>query len=61
MFYGSMDDGPKATDDVEELINKFKQEKVEGIILDLRRMEGYLSEAVNLTGLFISRGSSCTS
>ena len=56
-FYGSMDDGPKATDDVEELINKFKQEKVEGIILDLRRNGGgYLSEAVNLTGLFISRG-----
>ena len=35
-----MDDGPKATDDVEELINKFKQEKVEGIILDLRRNGG---------------------
>jgi carboxyl-terminal processing protease len=56
-FYGSSGGGPKATDDVEELINKLKKESAEGIILDLRRNGGgYLSEAVNLAGLFISRG-----
>ena len=56
-FYGSSGGGPKATDDVEELINKLKLEQAEGIILDLRRNGGgYLSEAVNLAGLFISRG-----
>jgi len=56
-FYGSTGNGPKATDDVEELIEKLKMERAEGIILDLRRNGGgYLSEAVNLAGLFISRG-----
>jgi len=56
-FYGSSGNGPKATDDVEELIQKLKTEEIEGIILDLRRNGGgYLSEAVNLAGLFISRG-----
>ena len=56
-FYGSSGNGPKATDDVEELIQKLKTEDIEGIILDLRRNGGgYLSEAVNLAGLFISRG-----
>ncbi len=56
-FYGSSGNGPKATDDVEELINELKKEKIEGLILDLRRNGGgYLSEAVNLAGLFISRG-----
>lgn len=56
-FYGSSGNGPKATDDVEELINKLKNLDVKGIILDLRRNGGgYLSEAVNLAGLFISRG-----
>ena len=56
-FYGSSGNGPKATDDVEEIITKFKNNGIEGIILDLRRNGGgYLSEAVNLAGLFISRG-----
>ena len=56
-FYGSSGNGPKATDDVEELIQKLKKEEIEGVILDLRRNGGgYLSEAVNLAGLFISRG-----
>ena len=56
-FYGSSGNGPKATDDVEELINELKKQGAEGIILDLRRNGGgYLSEAVNLAGLFISRG-----
>lgn len=56
-FYGSSGSGPKATDDVEELITKLKSHDIKGLILDLRRNGGgYLSEAVNLTGLFISRG-----
>jgi len=56
-FYGSSGEGPKATDDVEELINELKNESIQGLILDLRRNGGgYLSEAVNLSGLFISRG-----
>ena len=56
-FYGSSGTGPKATDDVEELIEKLKFHDIKGLILDLRRNGGgYLSEAVNLTGLFISRG-----
>ena len=36
-FYGSTGSGPKATDDVEELIEKLKKIEVKGIILDLRR------------------------
>ena len=56
-FYGSNGKGNKATDDVEELINNLKKEGAQGLILDLRRNGGgYLSEAVNLAGLFISRG-----
>ena len=56
-FYGSSDDGHKATDDVEELVNSLKDESIQGLVLDLRRNGGgYLSEAVNLAGLFISRG-----
>ena len=56
-FYGSSGNGPKATEDVEELIIALKGFNIEGLILDLRRNGGgYLSEAVNLAGLFISRG-----
>ena len=56
-FYGSSGNGPKATDDVEELIESLKEKNADGLILDLRRNGGgYLSEAVNLAGLFISRG-----
>ena len=56
-FYGSSGEGHKATDDVEELIEALKEESIQGLILDLRRNGGgYLSEAVNLAGLFISRG-----
>ena len=48
-FYGSSGNGPKATDDAEELIEALKTLKAEGLILDLRRNGGgYLSEAVNL-------------
>lgn len=58
-FYGSApgEARAKASDDVEELVEKLKKLGAEGVILDLRRNGGgYLSEAVSLAGLFISRG-----
>ena len=46
-----------ATEDIKRLIAKLKQEKVEGIIFDLRRNPGgSLDEAINLSGLFIKDG-----
>ena len=40
-----------------QLIKRLKQEKVDGIILDLRRNGGgYLEEAIKLTGLFNPKG-----
>lgn len=49
---------PKSTTrDVAKLITKLKQEKVDGIILDLRRNGGgSLEESVHLAGLFIRQG-----
>ena len=49
---------PKSTTvDVARLLNKLKQEKVAGVILDLRRNGGgSLEEAIKLTGLFIKTG-----
>lgn len=45
------------TDDVTKLIKKLKQEKVSGIIIDLRTNPGgSLEEAVKFTGLFIKDG-----
>ncbi len=45
------------TTDVAKLLKKLKEEKVAGIILDLRRNGGgSLEEAINLTGLFIKEG-----
>ncbi|HMP82421.1 MAG TPA: carboxy terminal-processing peptidase [Verrucomicrobiota bacterium] len=64
-FYSSMNISPgstrteprSTTDDVARLIKKLEQEKVEGIILDLRRNGGgSLEEAIRLTGLFIKQG-----
>lgn len=71
-FYVPMDlNGPRKTDlattekatphytstDVAKLLAKFKQENVEGVILDLRRNGGgSLEECVKLTGLFIKDG-----
>ncbi|HOW65434.1 MAG TPA: carboxy terminal-processing peptidase [Candidatus Paceibacterota bacterium] len=61
-FYADLDrareDGHKsATADVSKLIEKLKKEKVEGIVLDLRRNGGgSLEEAVGVTGLFIHKG-----
>lgn len=43
--------------DVEKLIQRLQQEKVEGLVLDLRRNGGgILEEAIELTGLFIREG-----
>ncbi len=43
--------------DVAALLRKFKDEKVSGVILDLRRNGGgSLEEAIKLTGLFIKEG-----
>jgi carboxyl-terminal processing protease len=49
---------PKSTTvDVARLLKKLKQEKVEGIVLDLRHNGGgSLEEAIKLTGLFIKTG-----
>ena len=45
------------TTDVAKLLKKLQKEKVDGIILDLRRNGGgSLEEAINLTGLFIKEG-----
>ena len=47
----------KCAADVEKLLTRLQQEKVTGVILDLRRNGGgLLNEAVELTGLFIKRG-----
>ena len=45
------------TGDVAKLLEKLKQENVQGVILDLRRNGGgSLEEAIRLTGLFIKSG-----
>src|SRR5206468_7049170 len=64
-FYASFDvasgNGKAAhkstTEDVAKLLKKLKDEKVAGVILDLRHNGGgSLEEAINLTGLFIREG-----
>lgn len=60
-FYVPMDPthaaGRTVTPDVAQLITKLKQEKVSGIVLDLRyNPGGSLEEAIRLTGLFITNG-----
>ncbi len=61
-FYADMEKSGAAgakstTKDVLALVNRLKQEKVDGIVMDLRRDGGgSLEEAVNLTGLFIKQG-----
>lgn len=45
------------TTDVARLLKKLKEEKIEGLVLDLRRNGGgSLEESVSLTGLFIDKG-----
>lgn len=62
-FYGPADDGDtdseksSASKDVARLIGELKQQGIKGLVLDLRRNGGgYLTEAIELAGLFIPRG-----
>ncbi len=62
-FYGGNGSGQggqtptSTTEDVKELIGKMEDVGIDGLVLDLRRNGGgLLSEAVNLTGLFIDSG-----
>jgi carboxyl-terminal processing protease len=58
-FYRDMDKpgGRSTTDDVLALLNRLKQEEVEGLVIDLRSDGGgSLEEAINMTGLFIPKG-----
>ncbi|HTB83002.1 MAG TPA: carboxy terminal-processing peptidase [Candidatus Sulfotelmatobacter sp.] len=64
-FYAPIGDGTQATKttpkytsvDVAALLKKLKQEKVSGVILDLRSNPGgSLEEAIKFTGLFIKEG-----
>ncbi|MEM9444086.1 MAG: carboxy terminal-processing peptidase [Verrucomicrobiota bacterium] len=63
-FYGDISSGASpgsksrsTSKDVAVLIKRLKEEKVEGLVLDLRKNGGgLLSEAVNLVGLFIDKG-----
>jgi len=60
-FYGPADnDGankPSTSKDVAELIGQLKAAGVRGLVLDLRHNGGgYLSEAIDLAGLFIGQG-----
>jgi len=64
-FYGSADDSDSedggfkgsASKDVAELIGKLKTSGIQALVVDLRRNGGgLLSEAIELTGLFIDQG-----
>jgi carboxyl-terminal processing protease len=62
-FYADMGPGRSArerkstTRDVARLVGKLQEQNIDGLILDLRRNGGgSLEEAINLTGLFISKG-----
>jgi len=62
-FYGDISlEGEKeevisTTQDVEELINRLKDQNIKGLVLDLRNNGGgLLNEAVDLAGLFIKTG-----
>lgn len=53
----SQPDGRNSTDDVRNIISRFNREGVDGVILDLRNNSGgSLIDAVNVSGLFISKG-----
>ncbi len=50
-------DYASATHDVDRLLRGFRDQKVDGVVIDLRNNGGgSLSEAVDLTGLFIDQG-----
>jgi len=66
-FYMDMDgarngleDFKSTTRDVRRLLEKFKTENVDAVVVDLRwNGGGSLTEAVNMTGLFIDKAQSC--
>jgi len=54
---GTAEEKNSATHDVAELIKQLQKTGIQGLVLDLRRNGGgLLSEAIDLTGLFISQG-----
>lgn len=59
-FYGNMGGGGNhrsATRDVRDLLKQFKAKGVDSVVLDLRMNGGgLLAEAIDITGLFIDRG-----
>lgn len=59
-FYADMSGkmgGRRTTVDVEKILEDFKQQNVDAVVLDLRRNGGgSLREAIDLTGLFIDQG-----
>ena len=59
-FYGKTGDDGEAystTENVEELIGKLKKHHIRALVMDLRTNGGgLLTEAINLAGLFISKG-----
>jgi carboxyl-terminal processing protease len=61
-FYGDPErnsnlSAKSTTRDVLALLNRLKQEGIQGLVMDLRADGGgFLDEAVNLTGLFIKKG-----
>jgi len=62
-FYGPADDGDTdaepttASRDVARLIEQLSQQGIQGLVLDLRRNGGgYLTEAIDLAGVFIQKG-----
>jgi carboxyl-terminal processing protease len=62
-FYGPSEEGDtdgdrmSASEDVAKLITQLKQSDIKGLVLDLRHNGGgYLSEAIELAGLFIHKG-----
>ena len=59
-FYGKNQDGTGSSPsaDIEQLINKLKAMGMQGLIMDLRKNGGgLLTEAVDISGLFIPKGS----
>ncbi len=61
-FYADMDqvgakDAKSTTKDVTALLERLKKEKIQGLVVDLRRNGGgSLEEAIRLTGLFVGKG-----
>lgn len=56
-FYANPDEGRSCSTDVRKILEDFKKQGVEGVVMDLRlNGGGLLGEAISLTGLFIDEG-----